>query len=79
MNRELPKNIEAEKSLLGSMFWSKDALQKGCEEVSKDIFYLDSHAKIFESIKNLYLNNTPVDITSLTTYLISIDKLKEVM
>lgn len=78
MNRELPKNIEAEKSLLGSMFWSKDALQKGCEEVSKDIFYLDSHAKIFEAIKNLYLNNTPVDITSLTTYLISIDKLKEV-
>lgn len=78
MNRELPKNIEAEKSLLGSMFWSKDALQKGCEEVSKDIFYLDSHAKIFEAIKSLYLNNTPVDITSLTTYLISIDKLKEV-
>ena len=78
MNRELPKNIEAEKSLLGSMFWSKDALQKGCEEVSKDIFYLDSHAKIFEAIKSLYLNNTPVDITSLTTYLISNDKLKEV-
>ena len=78
MNRELPKNIEAEKSLLGSMFWSKAALQKGCEEVSKDIFYLDSQAKIFEAIKSLYLNNTPVDITSLTTYLISIDKLKEV-
>ena len=78
MNRELPKNIEAEKSLLGSMFWTKDALQKGCEEVSKDIFYLDSHAKIFEAIKNLYLNNTPLDIKTLTTYLISTDKLKEV-
>lgn len=78
MNKELPKNIEAEKNLLGSMFWSRDSLQKGCEEVDKDLFYLDSHAKIFEAIKSLYLNNTPVDISSLTTYLINIDKLKEV-
>lgn len=78
MNRELPKNIEAEKCLLGSMFWSREALQKGCEEADKDIFYLESHGKIFEAIKNLYLSETPVDITSLTTYLISIDKIKEV-
>lgn len=78
MNKELPKNIEAEKSLLGSMFWSRESLQKGCEEVDKDIFYLESHSKIFEAIKSLYLNNTPVDITSLTTYLISVDKIKEI-
>ena len=78
MNRELPKNIEAEKSLLGSMFWSKQSLQKGCEEASKDIFYLDSHAKIFEAIRNLYLNNESVDITTVTTYLINVDKIKEV-
>ncbi len=78
MNRELPKNIEAEKCLLGSMFWSKEALQKGCEEASRDIFYLESHGKIFDAIKDLYLNNTAVDITSLTTYLININKINEV-
>jgi len=78
MNKELPKNIEAEKSLLGSMFWSRESLQKGCEEVDKDVFYLESHGKIFEAIKALYLNDTPVDITSVTTYLISIDKIKEI-
>lgn len=78
MNKELPKNIEAEKSLLGSMFWSFESLQKGCEEVDKDIFYLESHAKIFEAMKTLYLNNTPVDTTAVTTYLISIDKIKEI-
>ena len=78
MNKELPKNIEAEKCLLGSMFWSKGALQKGCEEASADIFYLESHAKIFEAIRTLYLNETPVDVTSLTTYLISIEKINEV-
>lgn len=78
MNKELPKNIEAEKCLLGSMFWSRESLQKGCEEASSDIFYLESHAKIFEAIRTLYLNDTPVDVTSLTTYLISVDKINEV-
>ena len=78
MNKELPKNIEAEKCLLGSMFWSRESLQKGCEEASADIFYLDSHAKIFEAIRTLYLNETPVDVTSLTAHLISVNKISEV-
>ena len=78
MNKELPKNIEAEKCLLGSMFWSRESLQKGCEEASADIFYLDSHAKIFEAIRTLYLNETPVDVTSVTTHLISVNKINEV-
>lgn len=78
MNKELPKNIEAEKCLLGSMFWSRESLQKGCEEASADIFYLESHAKIFEAIRTLYLNETPVDVTSFTTYLINVDKINEV-
>ena len=78
MNRELPKNIEAEKCLLGSMFWSRESLQKGCEEVFRDMFYLESHAKIFDAIQALYLGNTPVDITSLTAYLINNEKINEV-
>ena len=78
MNKELPKNVEAEKCLLGSMFWSRESLQKGCEEASSDIFYLESHAKIFEAIRTLYLSDTPVDVTSLTTYLISVQKINEV-
>ena len=52
MNKELPKNIEAEKSLIGSMFWSRDSLQKGCEEVEKEVFYLESNAKYSRLLKN---------------------------
>lgn len=37
-NSGLPNNIEAEKALLGSMFYSFNALQKACEEVSKEAF-----------------------------------------
>lgn len=57
---------------------SRESLQRGCEEADKDIFYLDSHGKIFDAIKSLYLNDTPVDITSVTTYLININKIGEV-
>ena len=53
-NRGLPHNIEAEKALIGSVFWSYGALQKACEEVEKEYFYLDSNSKIFETIKGLY-------------------------
>lgn len=76
MNRELPKNIEAEKSLIGSMFWSLETLQKACEEVEKEVFYLESHAKIFDAMKTLYLNKTPVDLASVTAFLIDNDSLK---
>ena len=53
-NNGLPHNIEAEKALIASAFWSYDSLQKVCEEVDKNVFYLDSHSKIFEVIQSLY-------------------------
>ena len=71
MNQGLPNDIEAEKALIGSVFWSYGALQKACEEVDKDMFYLDSHAKIFEVILELYQNKKPVDINTLTTELVN--------
>ena len=71
MNQGLPNNIEAEKALLGSVFWSYASLQKACEEVEKEMFYLDSHSKIFEVIKDLYDQRKPVDINTLTTELIN--------
>ena len=71
MNQGMPNNIEAEKSLLGSLFWSFESLQKACEEVEPEMFYLDSHVKIFEAIKHLYEKKEPVDINTLTAELIS--------
>ena len=65
-NNGLPHNIEAEKALLGSVFWSYDSLQKVCEEVSSEFFYLDSHSKIFEVIQLLYFNKKPVDASTVT-------------
>ena len=78
MNKGLPNNIDAEKALIGSMFWSKVSLQKGCEEVDKEFFYLDSNATIFEVIKDLYNRHDPVDVNTVTTELVAKNILNQV-
>jgi len=78
MNKEIPKNIEAEKALLGSVFWSQTALQKVCEEVEKDLFYLDTHAKLFDVIQNLYVNHEPVEIDTVVSELVNRNLLNQI-
>lgn len=78
MNKGLPNNIDAEKALIGSLFWSKASLQKGCEEVEKEMFYLDSNATIFEVIKDLYNSHNPVDVNTVTTELVARNILNQI-
>lgn len=78
MNREEPHNYEAEQSVLGAAFISKAALQKVCEDLMPESFYMDSHSKIFEVLKELYLQGVAVDITTVTDKLKSKKLLKQV-
>ncbi len=68
-NKVMPNDINAEQCVLGSMFFSKKALQKCIESLNQDLFYLDSHAKIFETIKDLAEAGKPIDITIVTSEL----------
>lgn len=68
-NKVMPQDINAEQCVLGSMFFSKKALQKCIESLNKDLFYLDSHSKIFETIKELAEKGKPIDITIVTSEL----------
>lgn len=70
----MPHNVEAEQAILGSVFLSKYALEKVLEEVSSEIFYLDSHKKIFDAIKSLADKGSAIDITTLTAEL---DRVKD--
>ena len=69
ITKTMPHNIEAEQSVLGSMFLSKYALEKSVESLNEDSFFLDSHKKIFGVLKDLANNNTPIDVTTLTAEL----------
>lgn len=64
--RNIPNNIEAEKAVLGAAFLSKTALQKICDELTEESFYLESNAKIFSVLEELNNESKPVDITIVT-------------
>lgn len=70
MAREYPHDLVAERSLLGSMLISSDVCQTVLSLASKDDFYLDRHRILFEAMQNIYADNSPVDVTTLTSYLI---------
>ena len=74
----LPHNIDAEKSVLGSMFLSKYALQKGIEALTKDLFYLEANGIIFETIKNLREKLISIDMTTVTEELENQKQLKKI-
>ncbi|MDD2490279.1 MAG: replicative DNA helicase [Bacilli bacterium] len=63
---KLPHSIEAEQSVLGAAFISKYALQKICEEITRESFYLEKHAQIYDVINELAINNVPIDIRTVT-------------
>lgn len=74
----MPHNLDAEQSVLGSMFLSKYALQKGVESLNKELFYLDAHAKIFVVLSDLLERNVPVDLTIVTDELSNRGWLKQI-
>ena len=78
MNKEIPNNIEAEQSVLGSMFLSKYALQKASEELTHDSFFLDKHGKIFDCLRDMYNSSIAIDITTVTNELKNRNILKEI-
>ena len=76
--RNIPYSEEAEKSVLGSAFLSKGALQKICDSLTEDDFYLDSHKKIFSVLNDLNNEGIPIDITIVTDRLESAKELASV-
>ena len=76
--RTLPNNLEAEESVLGACFLSKYALQKASESLTPESFYSDKNEKIFSAMIKLQEENTPIDITTVTSYLKKQNKLTEI-
>ncbi len=67
-----PYNIEAEQSVLGSMLLSKDAILTATEIIQDPKeFYNPQHQQIFSAIVELFKENKPVDLITLS------DKLKD--
>jgi len=78
ITRELPHNVEAEQSVLGSMFLSNEVCIETFSQLYIDDFYMQSHRVIFEAMSQLHLMNKPVDITTVTSYLKDMNLLDKV-
>lgn len=78
MPREYPHDIEAERSLLGSMLISKDACNEVINIATPNDFYLDSHRILFEAMLGINAQRKPIDVTTLTSYLLDKKQLDKV-
>ena len=68
--RELPHDLGAERALLGAMLIDKDACSEVINIAIPQDFYYDNHKMIFEGMVFLHKSRKPVDVTTLTTYLL---------
>jgi len=78
MPREYPHDIEAERSLLGSMLISKDACNEVINLATPTDFYIDSHRLLFEAMVALNRQGKPIDVTTMTSYLLDKKQLDKV-
>lgn len=65
MARSMPQNKDAEMSVLGVAFLNSNEVSKIVEEVTADMFFDERNKYIFNAIKNMHENKTPIDITTL--------------
>lgn len=64
-----PHNLDAESSLLGSIFVDSDAIVRVADHVDKSDFYDERHALIFEAINKLYTKHRPIDVLTVSNQL----------
>ncbi len=69
LDRLPPQNIEAEKSLIGSLLLDQDAINKVADFLRPENFYSRSHQIIFEGVVKLYEKREPIDVLSLSNCL----------
>ena len=73
-----PQNIEAEKSLLGSILLDSTTFPDILEKLKPIDFYHQIHGHIYRAMMNLYERSQPIDLVTLTSELKSLKLLKEV-
>ena len=64
-----PHNLEAERSVLGSLLIEKDSIIKIADILKPEDFYYDHNKIIYEGVLDLFGKRTPIDILTLSTLL----------
>jgi len=64
-----PQALDLEEAVLGALMLEKDALSSVIDILKPDVFYKESHQKIFQAIRTLFEKTLPVDILTVTAQL----------
>jgi replicative DNA helicase len=66
LERPLPHNLDAERSILGAILLDNHALNPAVEKLKTDDFFLDPHRRIFERMIALAEAQHAIDLVTLT-------------
>jgi replicative DNA helicase len=64
-----PQARDLEEAVLGALMLEKDALSSVIDVLKPEVFYVESHQKIFNAIRTLFEKTSPVDILTVTAQL----------
>ena len=73
-----PHDIEAEQAILGSMLIDKDAVIDAMEVLRPEDFYREDNKYVYQAMVNLYNKAEPIDIITVKSELMSIQKFEAI-
>jgi replicative DNA helicase len=78
LEKTLPSNLEAERSILGAILLDDKAVLSVFEILKPQDFYLESHRRVFEKMLQLMNNPRPIDLVTLKEELQRANELESV-
>src|SRR5215471_14309483 len=66
LDKGLPSNVEAERSILGAILLDNAVCNQAIELLRREDFFLDSHRRIFDKMIALTERGVPIDLITLT-------------
>src|ERR1700693_5375207 len=69
LERPLPQNVEAERSVLGAVLLDNHALNAAIEKLKPEDFFLDQHRRIFVQMIELGESQQVIDLVTLSEQL----------
>ena len=73
-----PQAIEVEMAVLGALMIDRDAYMEVCDKLVPESFYEPKHQMVYDAIRQLSMDESPVDVLTVTDKLAKMGKLDEV-
>lgn len=77
VDRTLPANLDAERSILGAILVDNRALDDLTDTLAPETFYREAHKRLFAAMVRLYTKNEPVEFVTLKAELARVGDLEE--